>query len=78
MIKCICLNMIVKDEAHIITETLTSIYKFINYLYRSPVQAYHADKLSLFPVKKNVPLSDYFLATKEKLKKTKNIIKNKT
>jgi len=29
--KTICLNMIVKNEAHCITETLESIYKYINY-----------------------------------------------
>ena len=29
--KTICLNMIVKNEAHIITETLTNIYKYIDY-----------------------------------------------
>lgn len=27
----ICLNMIVKNEAHVITETLESIYKYIDY-----------------------------------------------
>ena len=29
--KTICLNMIVKDEAHIITETLNNISKYIDY-----------------------------------------------
>ena len=33
MTKTICLNMIVKDEAHVVKETLENITKYINLDY---------------------------------------------
>ena len=43
------------------------VYSFINYLYRSDVMSHHADKYSIFPVTKNVELSDYFIASIERI-----------
>jgi len=43
------------------------VYRFINYLYRSDIVAFHVDKYSLFPVTTNVTLSHYFISSMEKI-----------
>lgn len=55
--KSICLNMIVKNEAHIITETLNSILKYIDYWIISDTGSTDGtqDLIKTFFASKNIP-----------------------
>jgi len=43
------------------------VYTFINYLYRPDVMWHHVDKYSIFPVTTDVPLSDMFVESIERI-----------